>query len=213
MNVSMVLIGCVGHAAVEVCYSQRESGETLLSRYFGCGLSDVSLDRERFGKPKLRRPDGRRGVEFSLSHCDRRSLIAISKVGRVGVDVERCRSIGDLDRIGELYFTPAEARTISGLSGAEQASAFFDYWTFKEAYTKALGTGLSPPLESFESPPPRAGSDAVSHITLSGRRWTCYRFSPWAGYAASVVVSGHRSRSSFKVAENHGDRARGHWDC
>jgi phosphopantetheine--protein transferase-like protein len=213
MNVCGVLIGCLGHAPVEVCYSQRESGETLLSRYFGCGLSDVSFDRERLGKPKLRRPAGRRGVEFSLSGCDRRSLVAISTVGRVGVDVERCRSIGDLERIAELYFTPAEARRISELGGAEQASAFFDCWTFKEAYTKALGTGLSTPLESFESPPPRVGSDSVSHITLSGRRWTCYRFSPWAGYAAAVVVSGHRSRSSFKIAENHGDCARGNEGC
>ena len=47
-------------------------------------------------------------------------------------------------------FAPGEQRALSTLSGQAALDAFFACWTRKEAFVKAIGLGLSHPLEAFE---------------------------------------------------------------
>ena len=172
---------------------------SVLSDYLRCAPDDVRLGSNPFGKPELLEPRAQGPLEFSVSHCEGHCLIAVSLGGVVGVDIERRRLIGNMDRIASVYFTPAEARTIAGLQDDQKLDAFFACWTSKEAYTKALGTGLSTPLEMFAFPPSSLNARNNSCTTIKGREWTVSRFEPWPGYTAAVVVEGRLSSSAFKI--------------
>jgi 4'-phosphopantetheinyl transferase len=129
-------------------------------------------------------------------------MIAISTEGSIGIDVEAVRPIPDVDGIADAYFTPGEAYTIGHASGGRKVEAFFNCWTSKEAYTKALGTGLRTPLESFAICGATSGAGGVSTGLIRGQIWTLFRLSPWAGYTAAVVVAGRVPESAFSVKDD-----------
>jgi len=49
-----------------------------------------------------------------------------------------------------MHFTAREADSITRLAGTQKLKGFFDFWTRKEAYVKAVGDSLQIPLDSFE---------------------------------------------------------------
>jgi len=117
--------------------SQRER-ERALAYDVLCRL----LDGER---PRLEHDD--RGAPFlpdhpelsvSISHCRTAVAVAVSPEGRVGIDVECRRKIGDglLERV----CTPDEQTAVR--SAADSTMAFLQLWTRKEAVLKMRGTGI-----------------------------------------------------------------------
>ena len=153
------------------------------------------MTRPKYPSPEALRkaPILRVGVgrppDFNLSRSEGRYLIAVTRAGRIGVDVERLRPIGDLDRIASIYFTAPEAATISDLQDDQKLRAFFACWTAKEAYAKAVGTGLLTRPQSFSFPNGTSSVPGATWATIHGRNWTLYRFEPWPGYTAAVVVA------------------------
>jgi phosphopantetheinyl transferase len=174
---------------------------SLLANRLGCDAADVRFARGPLGKPHVTGPMADPPVEFSVSHCAGRWLVAVCEGGAVGVDVERRRPIGDLDRIAELYLAPDDARAVMPVRGERKLTEFFGRWTAKEAYTKALGTGLSTPLESFDLP---IRPNGVTWFTAGGSGWTLWQFEPWHGYTASVVAAGRRLPAALHVGEGDG---------
>ena len=123
----------------------------VLSRYLQCTPLDIRFCENPFGKPRL--ADAVSGVipEFNMSHAGDLVLIALSYGRRIGVDVEKIRPTDDFSVIAESHFTPAESAFLFRHAPADRARAFFRCWTRKEAYIKALGKGLSIPLNSFDT--------------------------------------------------------------
>jgi len=156
-----------------------------------------------FGKWKLLRPSSEFPIEFSVSSCDRRCLIAVSSRGDVGIDVERRRVIGDIDGVANIYFTPAEAARISALQDDRKLEAFFACWTFKEAYTKAIGSGLLMPFDMFALPATSWDASRATCTVIQGREWTHFRFEPWPGYTATLVVAGRLPSSAFHFTDDY----------
>lgn len=117
----------------------------ILSLYCGKEAQTFPLEFGSQGKPRLRG-----GPEFNLSHSENLVLLAIGGDQPVGVDVERVRFMPDAIDIAKLYFTKREYEALHRLSYKEQTETFFCYWTRKEACLKAVGYGLSLPLDSFE---------------------------------------------------------------
>lgn len=181
-------------------FCQRKPLHAVLSAHLRCG--DVVLSVGALGKPKLLRLASECPVEFSVSHCQDRCLVAIAEAGVLGIDVERRRWIGDLDAIASMYFMPGEASWIEELRGDQKLDAFFACWTFKEAYTKAIGTGLLTPFDAFALPAEsrKPGADA-NCTTIQGCEWTYLRFEPWPGYTATVVAAGRLTSSAFQFQD------------
>lgn len=114
----------------------------ILGSHLGLEAGQVPLTLGDHGKPILREPHG--GLHFNLSHCDELALIAISTSGPVGVDLEPRRRMADLLEC-EAVFCHADETTPLPLDPSSRALQLMRIWTAKEAYLKAVGTGLLTP--------------------------------------------------------------------
>lgn len=94
------------------------------------------------GKPALK--SGR--MEFSLSHSGGWCAAAICDAP-VGVDVQRLVPFNPA--LAKRFFTADEQEYIA--SQSDRDMAFTRIWGMKESYIKALGLGLSMPLNSFSA--------------------------------------------------------------
>lgn len=125
----------------------------LLAAYLDIDPRAVSFELDKYGKPTLashlQLTPGRE-LSFNLSHAKRYLAFAFSYSYQVGVDVEHINRNMDIEGLADRYFTKRETAHI--LSSADSFSEFFHIWTLKEAYIKAVGHGLSIPLNSFEIP-------------------------------------------------------------
>ncbi|HKH93446.1 MAG TPA: 4'-phosphopantetheinyl transferase superfamily protein [Gemmatimonadaceae bacterium] len=97
------------------------------------------------GKPALARTAQASGVRFSVAHCDELLLVAITRLGEVGVDVERVRPIERWARMADRVFGPNDRAEIGReiASGDEPSTVFFRFWCRGEAELKAIGSGIS----------------------------------------------------------------------
>lgn len=160
-----------------------------LAAYLGCPPAAVALSCGEFGKPILQDPEWRARLSFNLSHSEELAILAITGGAPVGVDVERIRPIA---RDLALHsFTNDEIELLDALPKEAYAAGVLACWTRREAYVKALGTGLSHPPGSF----------AVSvHPALPARllridgdpaeigHWILATLAASPGYAAALAV-------------------------
>lgn len=101
------------------------------------------------GKPFVEGPATHRGLYFSLSHAAGRVAVAVTTGGPVGVDVEHVDRSGVLDEIRDRYLSPLEASALRSAGPGERDQRLLAYWTLKEAYVKARGTGLDASLQGL----------------------------------------------------------------
>jgi 4'-phosphopantetheinyl transferase len=77
-----------------------------------------------------------------------------------------------------------------GRPEGERHEGFFNCWTRKEAYIKAVGDGLSVPLDSFEvtlQPGVAARMIALDGSVAAAQRWTLQAFTPAPDYAGAIA--------------------------
>lgn len=118
----------------------------VLARYTGLPPAAVSFLRTDKGKPYLPESD----IQFNLSHSGHWALLAVSRIELVGVDVEAIRATRDLPGIAESYYHPVEFARLQELETVNQPDYFYRLWTLKEAFLKAIGTGISAGLEKIQ---------------------------------------------------------------
>jgi 4'-phosphopantetheinyl transferase len=114
----------------------------ILSGYLDRSPLEIEITTGLQGKPQVA------GLEFNLSHSGDLVAYAVSDLP-VGIDIERIRSM-ELSGIIQRFFAPNEFVAWQKLPPSEQSAAFFRTWTVKEAYLKAIGTGLHTPLSAVE---------------------------------------------------------------
>jgi 4'-phosphopantetheinyl transferase len=129
-----------------------------LARWLDCSPQALAFDTAAGGKPYLATPGG---YHFNISHSHQRVALALSTTGEVGVDIESRARRARIDALARHYFGEAEQQALQQLGDAERRTRFFQYWTIKEACTKALGRGLGSTLGGI-----RLAPEAVSGPTL-----------------------------------------------
>ncbi len=161
---------------------------TLLGRYLNRAPREVRFATGPQGKPVLPSPEG---MHFNVSHTQGLALIAIARLGEVGIDVEQSRHCPTYLDMAERFFTPAEAAALRSLPADRSIEAFFHVWTRKEAFLKALGLGLSHGLERFEVAVPPEQPVRILHIDgdpAAGARWSLLELAPARGYVGALAV-------------------------
>ncbi len=101
--------------------------------------ADAELAKTVLGKPYLK--DWPR-IQFNLSHSGAYGVCAVSDAP-VGVDVEMIRPLRQ--DVAKRFFTKVE----QGYLSAQPPEEFFRLWTRKESFTKAVGKGLTLPMDRF----------------------------------------------------------------
>lgn len=128
----------------------RAALRMLLTKYFPQWQPlEWSFKQNEYGKPEVDFPKVDAGIRFNVSHSDRMVIIAFGKTEMLGVDVEQPTRSGDLREIAESHFAPSEIAELKLNQGENFLARFFHYWTLKEAFIKAVGMGLSLPLDQF----------------------------------------------------------------
>ena len=102
-----------------------------------------------FGKPRIARQFQLPDIDFNLAHT--RGLVAAALVarGKIGIDAEKIDAAKADFQVAQNYFASPEIDILRAAPASERAVCFFRFWTLKEAYLKAIGTGLGTPLDSF----------------------------------------------------------------
>ena len=162
---------------------------TLLGRYQGRPPDSIGLEESEHGRPFDPSEVGAGRLDFNVSHSQDRLLVAFTRAGRVGVDIEWMSPLPDMAELVELNFSPAEQATWRSLADDQRERGFFACWTRKEAFVKAVGQGLSHPLQSFDvSLAP--GDEARLERIENGRpdAWTLRALDADPGYAAALAV-------------------------
>lgn len=111
-------------------------------RQWGVEPEQQVFTQNRWGKPQL---EGAGMPQFSLSHGGGWAVCAVADTP-VGVDVEapRCTMA-----VARRWFHENELHAAENLTPEAQADTLLRIWTAKEAFLKALGRGLTLPLDSF----------------------------------------------------------------
>lgn len=93
-------------------------------------------------KPRLVAPPDVHGLHVSLTHTDGLVACAITWTGEVGIDAELWTRPTRVDALAPRVLSPREASALETLDPAARQRRFLEYWTIKEAWLKAMGTGL-----------------------------------------------------------------------
>lgn len=137
------------------------------------GTDDVR--RTAYGQPFL--PGAR---PFSLSHAGEWAVLAVADAP-VGVDLEPMRP-ENFEGLARVAFHETEREMLA--ASQDPQACFFDLWTMKESYLKAIGLGfaLTPKRVSLtRGDDPRVAGDERARFV---------RLTDFPGFAAAVCVLG-----------------------
>lgn len=168
---------------------QRE----ILSRYTGVAPAALAYREGSHGKPELDGPAAATGIRFNVSNSGDLALYAVTLRREVGVDVEWMKPMPDGVDIARRFFSAPENEVFAALGEEVRDLAFFRCWTRKEAYIKAVGEGLSMPLDRFDvafAPGQDARILCTRGTPAEAERWTMMGLEPGPGYAGALVVEG-----------------------
>lgn len=173
---------------------RRFLGARLLSRHALSARTGLPPGRWRFaagpdGRPEPEPAPG--GVRFNLSHTDGLVACVVTRQRDCGVDVERTPARTAAAARLPHYFAPAEQAAVEAAPPGRRAERVAAYWVLKEAYVKALGTGLRRAPESFAfSPPHRPPIEVTDPQAPPDARWRFVLLRPTPGHVLAVAVGG-----------------------
>lgn len=136
------MIVCVGKG--DLWKSGREIVRKLLLL---SGIEEpVEICESQYGKPYIKEYDN---IEFNISDTDSYIAVAINDENiAVGIDIESLERKYN-PKIVEKIFTENEKKEME--KSSNKAHTFYEIWTLKEAYLKAIGTGLTREIRMIDT--------------------------------------------------------------
>jgi len=166
----------------------------IISAYLSIPPAELQFTYNEYGKPAVSDDQNDRALNFNLSHSAELALYAVTRGRAVGIDIEYIREDFATLEIAEHFFSKDEVQSLKAAPTSQRAEAFFNCWSRKESYIKAIGMGVSFPLDGFTVS--LAPNDPPALLKVVGDdsepgRWQMYDLKAREGYAASVIVENH----------------------
>lgn len=162
----------------------------VLASYLGIPAREVRFSVGRRGKPYLA---SARDLSFNYSSSADWGLLAVGDGRELGVDIEQIRPLNDLDLIARHAFAAGEQKALRALPDDQRVTGFFNCWTRKEAFVKALADGLYGALDRFEvslAPGEPACLLGVAPDIAASDHWRMVALPTPPRYAGALVAEG-----------------------
>jgi 4'-phosphopantetheinyl transferase len=169
---------------------------TILGRYLDLEPSQLQFSYGSHRKPALAPSTASSNaisgkLQFNVSHSHELALYALTLGREIGVDLEHIRPMPDAEQIAQRFFAPGEYAAFRTIPQPQKQLAFFQCWTRKEAYIKALGQGLSFPLSQFEVSLVPGEPARLLHTSGDSREaasWMLQELNPAPNYVAALAI-------------------------
>ena len=160
----------------------------ILSLYTCQPSHSLRFAFQKQGKPFLK--DFSR-LQFNLSHSNELAVCGLTLTMPLGIDIEFHKPIENYLDIAKHYFSKDEISELMCLPQHLHSQGFYNAWTRKESFIKAVGDGLYYPLDKFSvslhpSMPAKVLSNDISPFEV--RDWELHEFKPAVDYTAALAV-------------------------
>lgn len=161
----------------------------LLARALHTQPQQIEFAFNKYGKPTLVRDCS---VTFNLAHAAEYVVCALAVERDIGVDIEAERSDIDFMDLALPNFCASEIRNLEASCGTRRLHLFYKYWTLKEAYLKAEGSGLNTGLTEVDTSgiPDDCPGIPGRPVESVPRGILVQRLEAPLGYAAAVAATG-----------------------
>lgn len=159
----------------------------LLGNYLAISPDSIVFAYGDRGKPGLATEQP---LQFNISHSQEYALFGFTQNHLIGVDIEYQRVMPDALKIAQRFFSPREFNMIAETTAENQPRLFFQLWTAKEAYLKAVGTGLTGSLTNAEIAFDQTKSPYLAQPQSdSGATWSLHTCLPETNYLGAIAIS------------------------
>lgn len=162
----------------------------LLAGYLSMEASELRFQYTPLGKPYILRDYG---LDFNVSHSSSLALFGFTIGRMIGIDIEFMSVNIEFASMVKQFFSPYEIKTLFSLPVSQQAEAFYMCWTRKEALIKAIGIGLSLPLDQFDVtliPDEPAEILDIRWNHMDKNKWSMLSLSPASRFIGALVIEG-----------------------
>lgn len=163
-----------------------------LKERYGSIDRELKIETNDYGKPFL---SEYRSIHYNISHSGEYVVCAVHD-DAVGVDIEY---MGPYDLpLAKEFFTEEEYQDLLNAKD-DGLATFYDIWTLKESYVKAVGEGLSKPLKDFSMKKHTDGFVQITDIHTDRQitDYICKQYMVDSGYRLSVCAH-HAKDDQFR---------------
>lgn len=165
----------------------------LISYYIKVPAHRLSFQYTAYAKPYLSEEFCSSRLKFNVSHSHGIILLAFTIGRELGIDVEQMRADFATEEIARNFFSTHEVSTLQSLPETLRVEAFYNAWTRKEAFIKAIGEGLSIPLNKFDVTLAPGESARLLATRIEGEftaKWSMKSLECDRGFKAAIAVEG-----------------------
>lgn len=167
-----------------------------LSKYADVSPAEWIFSVNDSGKPALIEQGDLPRLQFNLSHTDGLSTCIISLGTACGVDAEHIHRKNNINAVAQRMFADEELAVME--QEEHDPSLFYDFWTLREAYVKALGTGLAGSSKDYYFTKDKVKSAAAIHfrnpVQAEKPLWQFKIFQPTKMHRLAVAYQSSHSR-------------------
>jgi len=159
----------------------------LIGRYLECLPENIKFSYTKYGKPYIENVN----LYFNLSHSSKHFVYAFGGNKNIGIDTEFIKEMPDALEIAKRYFSEYEFSEIVKASKQNINKSFFKCWTRKEAFIKAIGEGLSYPLDSFSvtlNPEDKPEILWINNMKDETKHWSLYNLDFRRDFITSLAI-------------------------
>jgi len=176
-----------------------------LSRYLQIPSNVLRFNYGPTGKPALKKEFNEDGIEFNLAHSDNLALLAITKAGVIGADIELLRPIPNMVELIKEFSSFEEFKIFQTLPTEYRVDAFFRLWTRKEAFLKATGDGIGHLLRKISMS--FSQNEQIDIIKIDGcisdtKMWRLHDLSITGYFGAAIAVKSLKPINVFLYRSN-----------
>lgn len=162
----------------------------ILSLYMQIPPRNIMIEKGTYGKPFIKEQPHNQLISFNASSTSNMIAIACAQNRNLGIDIEYVDPKLNIEAIIPSLYSTDEMKQFKLIDNSNRLEHVLRFWTAKEAYVKALGSGLHYPLKDITLHLSEQNTLYVSQAKNDDPRMAIIQFYPANGYIGSLAYDG-----------------------